>query len=86
MATKLTKKPVVRELELLRDNRIVARPSDQVIVSLYPNGTIGFRQKRSRKEYCLPLATAYRMAVLAEAEHQKREKAKQRKMKKMGVE
>lgn len=83
MATKLKDKPVIRELELIRDHRKVARKCDQVIVALYPNGTIGFRAKRSRHEYRLSLTTAYHLAVNAEVEAEKREKAKQKKLKKL---
>jgi len=86
MATKMKSKPVVRELEIIRDNRTKARKCDQVMVALYPNGTIGFRAKHSRREYRLPLSTAYNLAVRSELDADKKEKAKQKKLKKLNGE
>jgi len=68
------KKPVRRTATLLIDNRQTARSKDRIIISLYPDQTIGFRQYRTRREYRLPLATCFKMAVLAEAEAKKKAK------------
>lgn len=60
-------KPVSRSLKLEprggRGNRI------EVIITLYPGGIIGLRDKGRRKEYTLPLTTVYYLAAKAEAEH-----------------
>jgi len=39
----------------------------EVVVTLYPGGVIGLRDKGRRKEYTLPLATVYYLAADAEA-------------------
>lgn len=70
------KKPVRRETTLLLDNRLAVRDKDRIIVTLYPDQTIGFRQYRSRREYRLPLTTCYRMAILANSQTGKRVKDK----------
>ena len=51
---------------------------EQVVVTLYPGSVIGLRRSRTRKEYTLPLKTVYRLAIEAEADRKKREKAKAR--------
>lgn len=38
-----------------------------VVVTLYPGGVIGLRDKGRRKEYTLPLTTVYYQAAEAEA-------------------
>ena len=45
-----------------------------VIVTVYPSGVIGFRLKRTRREYCLSADDCYRRAVAqaAAAERPKR--------------
>lgn len=75
------KKPVTRRAVILTDHRVRARDCDEVSVTLHPNGTIGFRAKRGRKEYTLPLATAYKLAIQAQAAADKAEKAKARRAK-----
>ena len=62
--TKL-KEAVRRTTTIMLDNRPVPRPEDEVTVSIYPTGMIGFRPKRSRTEYTLPLETVYRLAIRA---------------------
>ncbi len=49
-----------------------------VVVTLYPNRTIGFRLLRCRREFTLPLARAYRMAVEATAEANRRARQEKR--------
>lgn len=46
----------------------------QVIVTVYPDGTLGFRLKRTRREYCLSAAACFNRAVAqaAAAERPKR--------------
>lgn len=51
-------KPVRRLFELL-DRR-------GVVVTLYPKGVIGLRIRKTRREYFLTLAAAYRVAVDAD--------------------
>jgi hypothetical protein len=69
--TDLTK-PVTRRATLITDNRVKARTVDRVAVTLYPDGSIGFRAYRRRREYVLPLGTIY---LLAMREHERQAKA-----------
>lgn len=39
----------------------------KIIVTLYPNGIIGLREARRRKEYALSVGTLYVQAVTAQA-------------------
>ena len=71
--TKLSK-AIQRETPILLDNRAEARARDQVVVTLYPNGTLGFRKKRCRREYVLSLAAAYRLAIEVEVRAEKAKK------------
>jgi hypothetical protein len=71
-------KPISRRATLLTDNRTKGRECDQVVVTLYPNATIGFRAKRTRTEYRLPLETAYLMAIKAHEQAERQEKKKRR--------
>ena len=64
--TELTKK-VARRVTLFLDNRLAARDRDKITVTLHPDGTIGFRGHKCRREYRLPLVAAYKMAIRAEA-------------------
>jgi len=66
------KKPVRRETTILLDNRLTVRNKDRIIVTLYPDQTIGFRQHKCRREYLLPLAACYKMAILAHSQTGKR--------------
>ena len=56
------KKAVSRRTTILLDNRERARDRDRITVTLYPNGTIGFRALRARREVRTTLAAAYRQA------------------------
>lgn len=49
-----------------------------VIVTLYPGGVIGFREKKRRKEYQLDIGTLYVRAVVAEINAQRKERRKRR--------
>ena len=69
MATMLTK-AIRREVDGIDRNG--------VIVTLYPNHTIGLRAKRTRKEHVLPLARVYRWAVEATVEQQRQQRAESR--------
>ena len=60
--TELTKK-VARRVTLFLDNRLAARDRDKITVTLHPDGTIGFRGHKCRREYRLPLVAAYKMAI-----------------------
>jgi len=71
--TKLNK-AIQRETPILLDNRVETRDRDRVIVTLYPNGTLGFRKKRCRREYVLSLAAAYRLAIEVEVRAEKAKK------------
>lgn len=66
--TKLVK-PVKRTAETSRVD---------LVVTLYPGAVIGLRQKRCRKEYCLPLLSVFRMAIEAEQARVKAERRKAR--------
>lgn len=61
------KKPVRRRIPIVLDNRREPREQDQINVTLYPNGTTGFRSKRGRHEWRLTLAFCFRMAMAQEA-------------------
>ena len=50
-----------------------------VIVTLYPGGVFGFRVKRHKREWRLPVVSAYRMAVERELGLERAEKRKGRK-------
>ena len=58
-------KPVRRTATMVRE---------RVVVTLYPGAVIGFRRSRCRREYTLPLAAAYRLAVEADHAARKAEK------------
>lgn len=75
MSMKITK-PVRRVIGLPLDHRIEARDRDNVTVSIYPEGVIGFRPKRGRREYFYPLARVYAQAVRAQAESEEPNKRK----------
>jgi hypothetical protein len=60
--TDLNKK-LSRWVNLPLDNRIQARNRDKISVTLYPDGFIGFRPWKCRKEYQLPLVVAYQQAI-----------------------
>jgi hypothetical protein len=73
MATNLDKGKVTRLAKLRLGNKDV-----EMLVTLYPEGTIGFREKgrRSSSEVHLNLASAYQRAVLSDAAiEQKRDAA-----------
>lgn len=75
------KKPVHRESRgLIRE----AGKVRQIIITLQPPNLIGFRAKGCRKMYYLTADACYMLAVKAEILAQKREKKKQRKLKRKG--
>jgi hypothetical protein len=53
-----------------------------VVATLHPNGTVGFRTKGCKREYCLPISKCYVMAVDAHVKDEKRKKAAEKKKKK----
>lgn len=63
------KKPVRRAVPLDRRG---------VVVSLYPNHTIGLRTKRCKQEYTLPLVRVWRWAIAAHQAAAAEEKRKAR--------
>jgi len=48
---------------------------EALIVTLYPSGILGLRAKHTRREYTLPLVTIYRLAIEAEVERKRAERA-----------
>ena len=58
-------KPVSRRTDL--NPGLGHREAGPVTVTLYPDGTIGFRKLKRRKEVRLPLSNVYSMALKAEA-------------------
>jgi len=64
------KKKVSRRVTIMIDNRITARNRDKITVTLHPDNTIGFRGHKCRREYRLPLAAAYKLAILSEAKEE----------------
>jgi hypothetical protein len=72
------KKPVRRSVsgvERGRDVILTLYPSG----ALYPGGVLGFRIKRQKREWTLPVASAYRMAVQREFDLAQAEKSKGKK-------
>lgn len=66
MATRLTR-PVQRTTQVIVERR------RQLVVTLYPRGTIGVRASRLRTEYELPLDVVYELAVRAHIARRKAE-------------
>jgi hypothetical protein len=62
-------RPVKRKVYTAREN---------VVLTLYPGAVIGFRRLRCRKEYIIPVATCYRVAIEAEQARKREEKRKAR--------
>lgn len=58
-------------------SRMASLERVDLVVTLYPGGVIGLRQKRCRKEYTLPLMAVYKQAILADQERVKAERRKQ---------
>lgn len=52
-----------------------------IVVTLYPNGLIGLREARRRREYCVNVGLIYQQAVLAAARAEAIERKKERKLK-----
>jgi hypothetical protein len=50
-----------------------------VILTWYPNGVLGFRIKRHKKEWTLPVVSAYRLAVQREMDVEQAAKRKGKK-------
>lgn len=71
-------KAVRRRTTILLDNRMKARSRDQITVSLYPNSTIGFRQKGRRKEFILPLSVCYKLAIIETEKEERKTKPRRR--------
>jgi len=46
-----------------------------LVVTLYPNKTLGLRQLRCKKEFLVPLMSCYNLAIESERAALKREKA-----------
>jgi hypothetical protein len=76
--TDLNKK-VSRRVTLFLDNRLSVRNRDQITVTLHPDGTIGFRAYKCRREVRLPLIVAYKQAIKAEAQEELRQRQAERK-------
>ena len=71
MATKLSR-PVRRTTQVIVERR------RQLLVTLYPRGTIGVRASRLRTEYELPLDAIYELAIRAHVARRKAEMAARR--------
>ena len=77
--TDLVKK-ISRRVTLLLDNRIAVRNRDKITVTLHPDGTIGFKGFKCRREYRLPLVVAYAMAIKHEAQEEWKVKEQQNRL------
>ena len=71
VATRLTR-PVRRTTQVIVERR------RQLVVTLYPRGTIGVRASRLRTEYELPLDAIYELAVRAHVARRKAESGARR--------
>jgi hypothetical protein len=58
-----------------RVDRESGRP---LVVSVCPNGTLGIREHKTRREHLVPLSRVYRLAVEATVEADRRAKAAER--------
>lgn len=67
------KKPVRRTVPI--ENAAKHGPAD-IIVTLYPAGLIGFREKRRKQEYVFPLSHVFWLAVKAHVEAERKAKKK----------
>jgi hypothetical protein len=65
MATRLSK-PISRRVRIVLDNRADARNIDDWVLTVYPDGIIGFRQYRCRKEYTVSVSRLLIDAILAD--------------------
>ena len=66
--------------ELLRTVKRTTRVGrESIIIALHPDGDIGFRVKRSRTEYLIPVFTCFRMAAQLYAEARMRARQAKRK-------
>jgi len=74
--------PVRRVLNVPLDYRAVTRERDDLVVTLYPNGLLGFRPLRRRREVTLSIGAAYVCALKQEAERARKERGTLRKGKK----
>ena len=63
MTTKLNRKVKRKSQHRYRGKR-------HIIVTLYPNDLIGFREERLRKEFVIPIVAAYEFAVKIEVMHE----------------
>jgi len=86
MATKL-KNSVVREVAGWCRKGVFGmggRTTDRdLVVSMLPGGVFTFREKGRRKTYDIDIETVYYLAVKASLRADKKEKSKQRKLKKL---
>ena len=58
----------------------------RIVVTLYPNGVIGLREARRRREYQLGIGALYVQAVAAQARIDRIERKKRRRARRAGVE
>ena len=63
--TDLSKK-ISRRVNIPLDNRITMRSKDKIVVTLHPDGYIGFRSHKCRHEYQIALASCYQLAIKQE--------------------
>ncbi len=61
---------------MTRLTKPVKRRWQAFIVTVYPNGLLGIREFRRRKEHQVPLARCFRMACEITIEAQRKEKAR----------
>lgn len=75
--TKLTK-PVRRASDAIVRSGGKLR---NIVVTIYPNDTIGFRLSKTRKEEILPIGSAFQLAIRARLANEKHQKAIEKKEK-----
>jgi len=87
MATLLTR-PVTRIVEGWCKRGVFglgAHTNRPLVVTLMPGGIIRFREKGRQKYMEVAIESCYNLALKAEVESQRREKAKRKRMKKRGL-
>jgi hypothetical protein len=77
--TDLSKK-ISRRVNLPLDNRIGVRDRDRITVTLYPDGYIGFRAHKRRREYQLPLSICYKKAIELAVEEERKIRAQEKRI------
>jgi len=64
----------VTELKEKVRRKVTGVMRKDLVVTLYPNNTLGLRQLRCKKEFLIPIMSCYNLAIAADRAAAKREK------------